>query len=1110
MSFSLGEYQDIFLEEADELLQELNQNLLELEKNPENDEIINNIFRAAHSLKSSAAFVGLNDLSDLAHKMENLLQGIRDKTNDITPEVVDVIFKCFDAISAIIEKISSGQAPDQDLKPLIERINIVTDESRKTTSAEPEKEDLSAKKTAHTSGIKISFTKEESGMIKQSFVEGADCFEVTVNLEPAAQMKWVKAQLVLTNLEKEGTIVKIMPSIDDMIADDSISVFKIVLVTFSSALSVYKGCNVDQIEAVELKPISVVRHDGKQMLKIGKTIEDLTFANGETAPIAGGELSFNDLLDNENHDDSDDSDDLMDEEDSADSSHGDDVHDIFDRRKSSESVLNDRRKAPVLKTVKVSIDKLDLLLNNVGELVIANSGFYRLYEEMRKYGELKGVANEFKNRMEQMSRIAKDLQTGIMKTRMVPVGQVFSRFNRLVRDLGKEHNKRVDLVIKGEETELDKKVIDVIGEPLLHLIRNAVDHGIETREERSRLGKSEVATITLNAYQGGNQIFVEISDDGHGLDIDAIKEKVIAKNISTPEMLLNMDDQDIYNFIFAPGFSTAKKVTDISGRGVGMNVVKETVNELNGNITIETEKSMGTRFVLTFPLTLAIIPAIMVKVRHEDYAIPLTDVVETIKISMSDIATIEGHEVINLRGEILSLLRLNEFVNLKSALGRDKKIPVVVVGFGNRKIGLIVDSLEGKLEIVIKSLEQNYKNVEGLAGASILGDGSICLILDIQTMINRVITLQERLTPEEKQKIFQSRAVIYDDETTAPMAAESEFEPEPLTELASKPAKDEIRSDLKDDRIKAVPVKDKEPESGRPNYISDVILFDDEPVKDESFKEASREAEAEQVYNADDDMVKVSEDKVTAPEEDEEIADKVQAALAEFKDELRQNVSSLVQSGAPDEHMSVELDISKDELNEFNLISNMGAATAAESLSKILDRRIDLSIPEVKITPIENIPDFLGSPNEPYMGVMLGIEGEINGTLVLVLHEEVGYDLIDMLYGLPESQERELSEDGVSALKELTNIIGSSILNVYAEKSQLVVKPNVPTFVHDYLQSFMDSILVMHNIEHEYAIVMETAFYFEDDRVVGNLMILPEAESLKTLVSGIRKNVISD
>lgn len=1113
MSFSLGEYQDIFLEEADELLQELNQNLLELERNPENDEIINNIFRAAHSLKSSAAFVGLNDLSDLAHKMENLLQGIRDKTNDITPEVVDVIFKCFDQINGIIEKISSGQAPDQDLKPLIERINVVTDNSKISRSEKSEKSVPAAPEKGATPGIKLSFSPDESSMIRGSLAEGAECFEITVTMEAGALMKWVKAQLIITNLEKEGTLVKVIPGVDDMISDESISSCKIVLLTFSDISTVEKGCNVDQIESIEIRQITVVQQNGKHVLKIGKTAVgggSSSSVNGsEPASVAGGDITFDDLPSDEDGDESA-------EEGAAAMAEmaDDDLPQIYDRRQHNEPVQNDRRKGTVLKTVKVSIDKLDLLLNNVGELVIANSGFYRLYEEMRKHADLKSVSAEFKNRMEQMSRIAKDLQTGIMKTRMVPVGQVFSRFNRLVRDLAKEHNKRVELVVKGEETELDKKVIDVIGEPLLHLIRNAVDHGIETREERIKLGKSEVATITLNAYQGGNQIFVEISDDGRGLDLDAIKAKVVEKNMGTAEMLSNMDDQDIYNYIFSPGFSTAKKITDISGRGVGMNVVKETVNELNGNVTIETERSMGTRFVLTFPLTLAIIPAIMVKVRHEVYAIPLSDVIETIKISLPDIATIEGHEVINLRGEILSLLRLNEFVHLKSALGKNQKIPVVVVGFGNRKIGLIVDSLEGKMEIVIKSLEQNYKNVEGLAGASILGDGSICLILDIQTMINKVIVQQEKLTQEEKQQIFRARAIDYEDESLEDSKYEHQDEPQVISSTREAEKSGILEEDSGVQRFSP----ESKPATGKPNYISDVILFDDEPAEEKPAgvepvnKVEPAPAVPDAIYF--DDEPEAEEKIVHVPAEEisdeKEIDEKVHAALAEFKDELRQNITSLVHSGAPDGHMESELDITKEEINEFNLISNMGAATAAESLSKILGRRIDLSIPEVKITPVEKIPEFLGNLDDPYMGVLLGIEGEINGTLLLILQENVGYDLVDMLYGKATAQVKELSEDGVSALKELTNIIGSSILNVYAEKSKLVVKPNVPTFVHDFLQSIVDSILVVHNIQHEYAIVMETAFYFEDDRVVGNLMILPEAESLKILVSGIKKNVISD
>ncbi len=1144
MPFSLGEYQDIFLEEADELLQDLNKNLLALEKSPDDEDIINNIFRAAHSLKSSAAFVGLNDLSDLAHKMENLLQGIRDKTNSVTPEVVDVIFKCFDVISEVIEMVSSGNEPTRDLKPLIEQISIVNESSgigpgKPSDSVEEKK----VPSPAGTKKTRTSFTLKESSFIKDALAEGLDCLDITVTIEESAQMKWVKAQLISVNLEKDGDVVKIIPSVDDMSSDESIFEFKVILLTRDGLNVIYKACDIDQIDNISIRRITQVQKNGNQVLKIGSvlgTSDDEDSMDSEPMPALPAEV--NPLYEEDEHE--------------ADMDESDDV--IFDRRMTSSQVENDRRKAPILKTVKVSVDKLDLLLNNVGELVIANSGFYRLYDEIRKYTDNKSIISEFKNRMEQMSRIAKDLQTGIMKTRMVPIGQVFSRFNRLARDLAKEHGKKVELVIKGEDTELDKKVIDVIGEPLMHLIRNAVDHGIEPAAERLQQGKAEVATVTLNAYQGGNQIFVEISDDGRGLDLAGIKAKVVEKNMSTPEILANMEDADIYNFIFSPGFSTAKVISDISGRGVGMNVVSEIVNELNGSVSIETEVGMGTRFILTFPLTLAIIPAIMVKVRNEVYAIPLSDVIETIKISYADIATIEGHEVINLRGEILSLLRLNEFVGLKSSLDGGKKIPVVVVGYGNRKIGLIVDFLEGKMEIVIKSLDQNYTTVEGLAGASILGDGSICLILDIQKMINRVITQQERLTQEERELVMKARFADYD--KTDDFEAESEETSEPETV-----------------NVEAADAADSEAKSGKPNYISDVILFDEEkspadesvlpredvivfeepkeepsaevtPKVEESAAVLEHEGDAETAVIPDEgagaafteeaandnavsemevevEMEDVSADEVSGAdaeaaaddevlvngavelEIDAEIQSQVQNALDEFKDELKSNISAAVQDGSSSSHIEDELNITKDEINEFNLISNMGAAIAAESLSRILSKRIDLSIPEVKLSPVEKIPEFLGNLNDPYMGVMMGIEGEINGTLLFILEENVGYQLIDMLYGTTSQKEKDLSEDGVSALKELTNIIGSSILNVYAEKSNLIVKPNVPTFVHDYLQSVVDSILVMHNIEHDYAIVMDTAFYFEDDRVMGNLMILPEAESLKLLVSGIKANV---
>jgi chemotaxis signal transduction protein len=428
-----------------------------------------------------------------------------------------------------------------------------------------------------------------------------------------------------------------------------------------------------------------------------------------------------------------------------------------------------------------------------------------------------------------------------------------------------------------------------------------------------RLGKPEVATITLNAYQGGNQIFVEISDDGRGLDPDAIKSKVVEKKLSTPEILANMDDNDIFNFIFIPGFSTAKVITEVSGRGVGMNVVKEIVNELNGTVNIETEKGMGTRFILTFPLTLAIIPAIMVKVRREVYAIPLSDVIETIKISQTDIATIEGHEVINLRGEILSLLRLNEFIGIKTALKSTEKIPVVVVGFGSRKIGLIVDFLEGKMEIVIKSLEQNYTTVEGLAGASILGDGSICLILDIQAMINKVINQQEKLTQEEREKVIKSRMVD---------TADYEELEEEEKKISSAEADYISRSqDLapSDDTGKA---DETAGIKGKPNYVSDVFLFDQEEGKVEEV-ETSDESEAEELTENEELPVKRTGEITAAADAaaelaeepvDAELEEKVKGALSEFRQELKQNIDSAISKGKPDSHIATELNIEKDEL----------------------------------------------------------------------------------------------------------------------------------------------------------------------------------------------------
>ncbi len=1086
MAFSLGEYQDIFLEEADEQLQELNQNLLALEKDGADQEIINNIFRAAHSLKSSAAFVGLSDLSDLAHKMENLLQGIRDKTMNVTPGIVDLLFQCFDVISEVIGEVASGNPPSGDLTEIINKIAAMVNGDVSDPMVAPP-----AGKVDQAEPGKIPLSPADGKQIKDGLKRGMSCSEVTVFIDPDAPMKSLKAQLILTNLERVGSIVKMHPDIDTVTEPEFNNILQLVLLTREPADEVRKACDIDQISRIDMRRIELVQKENKVALKFSQneTIlddeENILADEDSLQPPATTGLEFAD-------------EEILPEDDEK-----DEVEHRADRR------------APVLKTVKVSVDKLDQLLNNVGELVIANSGFYKLFEEMKRIELDKSITGEFKSRMEQMSRIAKDLQSGIMKTRMVPIGQVFTRFNRLVRDLAKEFDKNVTLEIKGEETELDKKVIDVIGEPLMHLIRNSIDHGIETEEERRQLKKKEQAVITLNSYQGGNQIFVEVSDDGRGLDVNQIKKKAIEMGLATPDMVANMDRDDVYGFIFNPGFSTSAIVTDISGRGVGMNVVRETVNELNGNVGIETEPGMGTRFIMSFPLTLAIIPAIMVRVQKEMYAIPLSDVIETIKIVPEEITTIEGHEVINLRSEILSLLRLNRFVNSKTSIKKGEKTPVVVVGYGNRKIGLIVDYLEGKQEIVIKSLEQNYKTVPGLAGASILGDGSICLILDISTMINKVISQQESLSWEEKQKILEDQESEYEELVpevdTVNLTTEEGVSPvhektEPEKDIIPPPPDDEREISPSDIRASA-PVT--------PEPVREDIVFE---KKEKTEPEAGAESKPEEherpvepdVIRKEDVNAEIAEEEPvieTAGEpegEDAEIEQRVKDALTNFRQELQDNVKSTLQGSEDRDHIRKMLDIDDSDLSRIQILANVGITDAADSLSKIINKRVDLSIPDVSLLPIEEIPEEVGDIDSVYIGVYMPMVGDIQGTILFSFKEDTGFELVDLLFGLSQGETHELTEDGESALTEITNIVGSAVVNAFSEKIEIAIKPTVPTIVHDYMQSILDSILAFHSIDNEYALVMDTEFFHQDDKVIGKLLILPQTESLKKIVQQLR------
>ena len=1086
MAFSLGEYQDIFLEEADDQIQELNKNLLQMEQNPEDEAIINNIFRAAHSLKSSAAFVGLNDLSDLAHKMENLLQGVRDKTIKINQQIIDVLFRSFDFINAVIESVSQGEAPQEDLSGIIREIQEIHDKVKSGAAPAKEVSKSETKSDEMKKTPKTVFTPQEKKLLKKGLDDKLDCYEVTVFIEKDAQMKWVKAQLVINNVRNIGQVIKTIPDEGDITDETVKDAFKIILLTNEPLDSVFKACDVDLIIRIDVVKISLTQKDDKYVLTYknqgstseaeSKSQEEETAQEEEALP--SGVVSVSDKA-----------------QEILAPVISDDVHD--DRKDADR-----KRKGTVLRTVKVSVDKLDELLNNVGELVIANSGFYRLYDDLKKQNADKTVINEFKNRMEQMSRIAKDLQGGIMKTRMVPIGQVFERFNRLVRDLARECGKSVQLVTNGEDTELDKKVVDVIGEPLIHMIRNSIDHGIESIEERLALRKPESATVTLNAYQGGNQIYVEVIDDGKGLNIDGIKRKALERNIVTPEILSGMDNEDIYEFIFHPGFSTAEKITDVSGRGVGMNVVKEVVNEMNGSISIETEPGMGTRFIMAFPLTLAIIPAIMVSVLKEVYAITLSDVIETIKIAQEDITTIEGHEVINLRGEILSLLRLNQFVGLEYEIADLENIPVVVVGYNNRKIGLIVGDLVGKMEIVIKSLEQNYVNVDGLAGASILGDGSICLILDISSMINKVISEQDKIGREERSQILKKKeasvALVEQKELSAG-AATDDLRMTLNKELISSSGVDAVQAE------RAASIQADLKELKKAEAPSSSVSSPVQPAKTVApIEKTSPKMETPSM--SDNKPKSVFSEQTTPVLESSAVAadENVKEALNEFRDELHKNVSSVLSTGDVDEHIKKVIGIDSEDMKKVQLLANVGIMQGADSLSRMIGKRVDIAIPEVRMLPIEKIPASLGKVDDVYAGIYMSLSGDVHGTILLSMPNDSVCSLIDDLYGFDTGKTKEINDDAISALKEITNIVGSSVVNAFSEKTGLVIMPSVPAMVNDYIQSILDSILVLHNMKNDYALIMDTVFYYEDDRIMANLLILPDSESLKTLVSNLR------
>ncbi|RLG56767.1 MAG: chemotaxis protein CheA [Candidatus Hydrothermarchaeota archaeon] len=611
----------------------LDQSLLELEQNPENYEVLNEVFRYAHTLKGMSSTMGFGKVAELSHKMENLLDKVRQGEIHVSSDLIDVLLEALDKLREMVNKIAEEGKEEGEISDIISKLESFGEdgEDESKNKKDEEKKEVKSKETSR--------------------------LKIRVELSEDCALKSVRAFMVIKSLDEIAEIIDSSPPLQDIEDGRFEKSFELVVSTSETPQ------------------------------KIKEVIEKI----GEVKKVEISETTAK-----------------------------------SEKEEKKPSIVSTKNVLRNVQTVRVSIDKLDSLMNLVGELVIGKS---RLFQIGSKYD-----IEELREALSNINRLTTNLQDIVTQMRMVEVGFIFNRFPRMVRDLAKKEGKKVNFIIEGKDIELDRTVLDEIGDPLVHLLRNSIDHGIETPEERIKAGKSEVGTLKLIAKREKNHVKIIVEDDGRGIDPDKIRKKAVEKGIITEEEANKISDEEALSLIFAPGLSTAEKVTDVSGRGVGMDVVKSKITSLGGVVEIKSKVREGTRVTLTLPLTLAIIQALLIKVRQEIYAIPLSNVLEILNVKRGEIKTVKGNKVINLRGKILPIIELDRLLGI-SENGNKEKYPVVVVDKENQPIGLGVDGLIGQQEIVIKTFDNILKGVKGFAGATILGDGRVVLILDIASLL---------------------------------------------------------------------------------------------------------------------------------------------------------------------------------------------------------------------------------------------------------------------------------------------------------------------------------------------------------------------------------------
>ena len=682
----VNQYLEIFLDETREHLESLNAQILKLEQEPEDADTINEIFRAAHSLKGMAGTMGYKRMQALTHDMENVFSEIRNGTMKVNSNLVDTLFQCLDALEEYTANIQeTADEGVNDNQQLIAQLNkyLKSQGSNQPAAEKAPESQVTVPEGPMEKWLDIKVGESERLVFSTAKAQGKNIYGITVCVQESCLLKAARAFLVYKAVEEKAEIIVCNPPAND-IEDERFDLdFSLIVVADCELEEILKSArSVSEIEKVVGAPYG---------FEAVETVEAKEIREAETKPVVTSQPQTTPAKANN------------------------------DKKPAGKPVVN--------RTVRVDIEKLDVLMNLVSELIIAKNSLVSA-------SNAEGVSgNGVNEHIEYLESVTTNLHESVMKVRMVPIESVVSKFPRMIRDLSKKLDKKMELYMSGEETELDRTVVDEIGDPLMHLLRNSADHGLESAEVRIQRGKPEVGSIFLDAYQDGNIVVIEVRDDGNGIDVEAVKNKAIEREVITAEQADNMSEKDIINLLFHAGFSTAKTISDVSGRGVGLDVVKSKIESLSGEVEVKSKLGEGSTWIIRLPLTLAIIQALMVTVGGEKYAISLGSIQTLEDIAPSDIKLVQNREVIHLRGSVIPIIRLSEELDIESCKAPDENMTVVIVKKGDKLAGLVIDELMGQQEIVIKSLGKYISKCKIISGATILGDGEVALILDANALI---------------------------------------------------------------------------------------------------------------------------------------------------------------------------------------------------------------------------------------------------------------------------------------------------------------------------------------------------------------------------------------